>query len=453
MYRQLISNWIARFSPWLGDPNDLQKSMLHGTGEALALRVFGTGLGFGFNVFLARVLGAQGLGVYYLALSIITTATVIGRFGLDNFVVRITAASASQQDWDSLAGAYRKSMQIAITVSLAVTLAIWVSAPWLAYRIFGEESLTKPLQWLALGITPTSLLLLHGEMLRGLERIRAAVLLQAVGVPLVNIPLFIFAGLSSGVLGLAITNVVSTILILILGIFVWRQATPNVRGVKGHFSTRLMVDSSLPLLWIAVMNMVISSADTVALGIWTGSSAVGIFGVVRRTSLITSFILVAVNTIAAPKFAALYAAGDHTTLGYTARSTTRLMTLFALPFLLIFIMFPELILGIFGSTFATGGPSLRILAAGDFVNVATGSVGLLLMMTGHEKPLRNIVFASMLLDVALQVLLVPAYGLAGAAWASALTLAVQNIMVAALAYFKLSIVTLPLPEALFHHGR
>ena len=98
------------------------KEVVRGTATAFTLKALGTGLSFGFNIILARLLGAKGAGVYYLALTVTTIASVVGRMGLDNTLLRFTAANAEQKDWDKVAGIYRMGIRIAVGASILVTL-------------------------------------------------------------------------------------------------------------------------------------------------------------------------------------------------------------------------------------------------------------------------------------------------------------------------------------------
>jgi O-antigen/teichoic acid export membrane protein len=155
---------------------------------------------------------------------------------------------------------------------------------------------------------------------------------------------------------------------------------------------------------------------------------VGVLGVAVRTATLTSLLLVAVNSIAAPKFAALWAKGDHEALQRLAVKSTALITLLAAPLLLAFIVFPSFILGLFGADFKEGAIALSILAAGQFVNAATGSVGFLLIMTGHERQLWKSVALAALLSLLMSGLIMGGAGLIMAALAVAVPLAMQNIL-------------------------
>jgi O-antigen/teichoic acid export membrane protein len=186
------------------------------------------------------------------------------------------------------------------------------------------------------------------------------------------------------------------------------------------------------------------------LGIWESSANVGIYNAAIKTAMLTSFVLISVNSIAAPKFASLYQNNDMKALGDVSRGTSKIMIILASPILVVFILFPEWVLLFFGEEFQQGSSVLMILAVGQFINVATGSVGYLLQMTGHERLVRNTLLFSAFLLVSLSIMIIPLYGVVGAAFVSASMLAVQNIIMMLLVWKYLNIITFPwvnkLPE-------
>jgi O-antigen/teichoic acid export membrane protein len=406
-------------------------------------------LTFVFNIVLARLLGAEGTGVYYLALTVTSIATVIGRMGLDNALVRFAAAHAAKNQWNEVAGVYRKGMCIAMLTSAGAAVAVFSSASIIADHIFSTPSLVSPLRVMTVAIVPMSLLTLHGEMLRALGKIRDALLVQSVGHSSICLVLLVVLAPPFQVLGATGAYTLSAIAMLGVGIYFWNKATPQLKGVFGRFDLKLLLATSLPLFWVAVMNLVMVWTDTLMLGVWMDSASVGIYAVALRMAMLTSFIIVATNSVIVPKFAALYAMDDHESLGALARDLTKVTTLLASPILLVCVVFPSWLLGFFGSNFLEGSTSLSILAGGQFINVATGSVGYLLMMSGYGKLMRNNIMACSTLNVILNVWLIPMWGLVGAATATAVSLVVMNVISAILVYRKLAIYTIPLPKGIF----
>lgn len=425
------------------------QEVLRGASVAFVLKVIGAGLGFMFNVLLARLLGADGAGIYFLALTVTTIATVFGRMGLDNALVRFTAASAGVGDWHAVKGVYKKAMMLALLASGTAAVVMFAAAPFLAETVFSKLELTEPVRWMALAVVPMALLTLNGQALKGLKRIRDSQLVQGVGVPALSLLGLSLLGQVWGVNGAIWAYTCAAALTAWIGYMMWRMATPQLRNSIGHFETRQLLRSSVPLFWVASMNLVMGCTASFLLGIWGTNADVGIFSVAYRTAMVTSYILVAVNTIAAPKFASLYKQGDMKALGSMARNSAKLMTLVASPIFLLFVLSPGWVMRLFGSQFVEGAAVLIILALGQFVNVATGSVGCLLMMSGHERLMRNNVIGISILHLATCLLLIPWAGAIGAAIATAISLAAMNLVSVVLVYGRLSILTLPIPKGMF----
>jgi O-antigen/teichoic acid export membrane protein len=124
----------------------------------------------------------------------------------------------------------------------------------------------------------------------------------------------------------------------------------------------------------------------------------------------------------------MYHQGKMKELKNYARNTTRLMVAVGLPVAVIVWCFPGYIMSMFGKDFTSGLWLLRVLTLGQFVNVATGSVGYLLVMSGHEKDMRNIAILNGILAIVLALILNPIYGAMGSAISTAVAVATSNIM-------------------------
>lgn len=408
--------------------DDRMKEVISNASLALVLKGLGAGLGFGFNILLGRMLGAEGTGLYYLSLSVISIATTVGRLGLDKPLLRFTAANATTGDWPRVSGLYRKGMWIAVGASVLASIAILIVAPWLGDQVFSEPDLVAPLRLMALSIPAMSLLLLHGELLKGLKKIPQALAVNTLGVPLLSIGFLALLGGLLGVDGAAIAYGLAALIVLLAGVILWRRATPELKGVKGWFDTHGLMSASLPLFWVAFAALLMAKADTFILGIWADSESVGVYGAAVRVANLTTFILLSVNAIASAEFASLHARGDLVALGRLARATARLMAIVAFVATLPLLIVPGWVLGLFGGEFVAGANALRIVAIGQLVNVAAGSTGPLLTMTGHERALQRIVMASVVVSIGLDLVLIRSYGIEGAATARSVSLVIMNAL-------------------------
>lgn len=420
------------------------QEVLRGASAAFAVKVVAALLSLALNVALARLLDPHGLGLYLLALTVMTVGATLGKIGLPNALMRHTASSAAVSDWGAVKGVYHQGMTLAAIFSTLVAVLICALAPFGAERLFSNPELTSPFRWMSLAVVPFAISFLFAQLLKGRKHTAEGLLVESVLIPGFCILGVMLLAPRWGVAGAAWAYAGACALAASIGFILWRRANPDMGTVKAAFDRRDLLKSSIPLFWMNCLQLVTQCASTLMLGAWRSSSEVGIFGVANRTAVLTSFVLIAVNSIAAPKFAALYREGNLGGLERTARHSATLMALFAGPLLLVMLIAPTWILSFFGPAFREGATVLRILALGQFVNVITGSVGYVLMMSGHETTMRNVVGVCAVVNLALNILLIPTWGILGAAVATSAGISIQNLIGAVLVRRKLGIMTLPM---------
>ncbi len=414
--------------PFLSRADPHLQEVARGAAVALVLKVLGAVLTFLFNVEIARMFGAAGTGVFSLAFTVATIATVFGRMGMDNTLLRFVAASAAAGDWVAVKGAYRKGIGISTAAATLATVVLVVAAPWVATLVFHDPALLVPIRWMALAVIPVTVFTLLAAMLQGLKRVFASTVISAVAAPGIAAVVLLWLGRADGPVTAILAYVAGAATSAAAAWRWWRRVTPQLATVRGTFETRVLLESSLPLLWVASMSMAMNWIATFALGVWGTTADVGVFNAASRATFLVSFVLIAVNTISAPKFAALHRAGQFAALATTARASERLMVALAAPILLGFLVFPRQIMTVFGPDFRTGAVQLAILAIAQAANVMTGSVGYLLMMSGHERQVRDSNTIAAITCLLCAVALVRPLGGTGAAIAVAAALIVRNIV-------------------------
>lgn len=421
------------------------KEVISGASSALILRILGAILSFALSVVLGRLLGASGVGLYFLALSVVTVATVLGRVGLDNTLLRFTSASASSGDWVAVKGLFVKSIRYTVVASSLMAILLVVIAPWLSQTLFANPALTDTLRLMAFGIVPTAIFTIVAQMLQGLKRTRDGIAILSVWAPSFCLAGAITLVPTQGVQGAALSYAIAAVLTVMIAWWRWYKVTPQTEGILGSFSTKKLLRTSVPLFWVALFQLVITFSSTVILGIWSTSADVGIYGAASRLVVLLNFIALAVTSIAAPKFSAMHQQGDMPALSALAKSSTKLLMLAASPAFAILFLVPEKVMGIFGNEFASGARVIVILAAGQLVNIITGPTGNLLMMCGYERLVRNTLAASAFLCMGVSLLLIPQMGAVGAATALAITVCIENLILVTLVWRKLGIMTIPIP--------
>ncbi len=421
----------------------INKSTL-GVAAAFTAKASGTGLAFLFSILLARLLGPSGTGVYFLTLTIVSIGATIARMGLDNSVLRFSSVADRQRNYASLAALYRQGNGLVIVAGTMVSLLFWLASPYI--RLGGDRSddLQAILPVMLLALVPTALIQIQGEYFKairapGMATIIQTVLLQAL---LIGGAAILYWRGDVKVHDIATLYTVAATGSVLLAGAAWFHYMPGLWRKPGEFDIGLLLRTSLPLLWVSSMSLVMSWTDILVLGVWTDSATVGVYGIATRIALLTASVLFAVNSVTAPRFAAMHAQNDHSGLQRLAQRSSGWTLLSVLPIVLALLLFPQWILGLFGTDFAGGASLLRVLAIGQLLNVVMGSVGYLLMMTGHERLMRNNIIFSAFLNLTGNLLLVPTFGAMGAAVSTAFSIVFMNLVSFILVNRKLGINTL-----------
>ena len=138
--------------------------------------------------------------------------------------------------------------------------------------------------------------------------------------------------------------------------------------------------------------------------------------------------LMAVNSIAAPKFSEIHSSGDIDALKRIVQQSTKTIFWVSAPVLFVLIFFPSSILSMFGDEFKLAAMCLIILSIGKMFSAISGSVGTFLQMVGRQKIFQNILIVAALINVGLNSLLIPNYGIEGAAIASTVSGVFWNLL-------------------------
>ena len=417
----------------------LRERLIRAATGSFGLSVASTGLAFVTSVVLARLLGAAGYGSYNYALSWIGVLALPAVMGFDRLLVRETARYRVAASWGALAGLLRASNSLVILVScfaaLGVAAVTWfISGP-------SDPALTSIFYLAALLLPLHAVTRLRQSTMSGLERVVSGQvpellvrpLLFLVGVLVLNFGL----ARSADVVSVMAFNVVASFVALCWAVVQTSRALPGeVRGVEREYHLRVWAAAAAPMLLIGGTQVVNSQTDVIMLGLLRSPEEVGVYTVASRGTRLILLVMVAVNTAIGPVVARVYAAGEFARLQNLVTRSARGMLAASLPVALALIIFGHWFLLIFGPDFTAGRDALSILCAGKLINVLAGSAGTILLMTGYEKDVAIWVGLAALLNIVLNAILIPIYGIEGAAFTTALCESLMNIAVVITLYHR-----------------
>lgn len=395
----------------------LQRSAL-----AFGIRLSGAALSYFTQVFIARFLGAFDFGLYSFAWSCAFVLSIPATMGLDQVLLRYYPAYMAREDFAKAAGFLRFAVAIILLSSLTIIAVTSMVTGFLAVE--DSKHYARPML-VALGaILPLSLLLLGRGSGRTLHMPMLALVPHEVVFPML---LFSLVG------ALAITGVersAGTVLfatVISLSIVAVGQATglirylpPQVRTARPQYEARRWIRVAVPIVIFTVFVQLMERSDVLIVGMFLSPKEVAVYHAASRTSTIVQFAMVALLAFTTPTFSALYAAGKREELKILVARVFRWTLLGTVLVAIALIGLSERIMGLFGSGFTEGTVALVVLVVGQvFLSITSPAVQLLLM-TGHQDITILIYGASAALNILLNMILIPAFGIEGAAVGTAL---------------------------------
>ncbi len=407
----------------------IYSTIARGAAAALAIQILNIGINYTVNVLLARWIGVSDYGVLQYAYTICFVLAFLAGFGVSGAVLRFIPEYMVKQDWQHLRGILQSSWIQTLVVSVIIS---GCSTMWLLWQntLFEVKNITSLLLgvW---GVPLLALLRLQQDTARALRQIILAFAPFQLVYPilLISISFFwkkVYQSLNS-VLVLTFCLGILLIILAIQFLCLSRFFPREIKHVSSAIKLRHWLAASLPLLFLDGSFMILNQTDTLLIGSILGTKFVGIYNAASQTASGVSIVLVAVNSIAAPEFAALYAQGDISGL---QRLTSTIAKWMFLPTLVVasgLILFADPLLNLFGLEFVAGKWAMSALVLGQLVNVGAGSVGYLLIMTGHQNQCAKVIGICALINIVLNFIAVPTLGILGAGLATGLSMAVWNI--------------------------
>jgi len=392
------------------------------------------------SIVLARVMGVTDYGIYAVVVAAVTLLGLPAVMGVDRLLIRDIAVYVQNGSFGLVRGLLQRAGQLTIVLSLAIAAAAALVAWLLAGAHVDATTVTfavgaAALPFFAIGrVAQGGLMGFHHVALGQLPELllRPVLLLVLVGVAWFALDSAGTAALDAPlVIGL---QTVSVAVAALIGVGLLFARTPTaVRSAAPEFRTRTWLYGAIALALLSSTAVINSQTGVVMLGLLGTPDDAGLYAIAQRGALLVAFPLAAVNVAIGPTAARLWAARDRGSLQRLVTLSTRGVLLGSLPIALAFILFGQQLLTLlFGSGFADADEALTILCLGQLANAATGSVAVLLVMTGHQVRATLAMAAGATSNIVIAALLIPSYGPTGAAVAAASSLLLSNLIMVAM---------------------
>jgi O-antigen/teichoic acid export membrane protein len=392
-------------------------------------------------VLLARWLGSQEFGVYAYVLVIVTLLALALSFGFNSSALRFVASYRAQRKFRRLSGYLAQSYTIVLILSsVGATIA---SGLLFALRDLIEPYYVEPL---LLGLLCVPL----WTVLNQLEATaRAFGWMNIAYVPGYILRPVLVAGFTGGLLllgrGAGAVSAVWALVgacacaAIVQAVVVYIGARRELDGVKPAFHTRHWFTMSLGFLAIDGFRMLLDNSDILLIGRFLDPDSVGVYFAVIRTSGLISFVSFSVVALAVPKFAEIHSSGTRQDLQKFVHNVLQLIFWPTLLAAVAMACIGPFLLSLFGPEFGAGYATMLVVLAGLVLRAATLPVEYLLNMTGHHRDTMRVYAVAALVNIALNVLLIRAFGIIGAALATYTAMLAGNLALYVLVWRRLGL--------------
>lgn len=417
----------------LGRGSGLKAQLVRGALGVGGLKLLSLPLTLAASILLARGLGPDGYGQYSFVMAVIAMLALPVGTGLGQLITREVALYQHGREWSLFRGLLRCAHHWVVFGSLLIISVMAVVATINSSWNVGDR-------WVLLFIASLMLPLLglsalRSSVLRGLNFVFQAQFPDLVVRPFFHL-LFAWCLLSFGVLNTSTalgSQIGATAAGFLIGSLILAKYKPqNLRTVTPSYQHAKWAKAVLPFSLLAAIGTFNGQLGILALG-WLGTDEeVAALRVAQSGSMLVALSLAIVNMVIGPYITRAYKDGDNDRLQKLYRKSACAALAVSFPIALPLIFFGGPIIHVvYGQAYGDMATwPLAILALGQLVNVAFGSVGLLLTMSGHERDTLNGQITALTVNILAAIILIPILGGVGAALSVALGLLTFNAILA-----------------------
>lgn len=379
-------------------------------------------------------MGPENFGVYVLAFAILMALCSICQLGLPQLIVRESAKYRYLEYWSYISGLWRWAMFVCLGSIFVVSFIVVIVLHYFDSGVFTmlQRTILVGLIFLPFYIFNT----LKGAALQGVgapisgqmgdkvirpglflillyayPRLARDAAIDPASILLMHAVAVAFAGASTAYLLIRLKP----------------KALALVKTLS--YERARWLSAVVPLGFVSLFGLINQQADILVLGVFENTETVGIYRAAWSIAALVSFGLQAISAVLAPHYARLYSKKDLAKLQLYSSRSALILTLLAIPVVAIFFLYGrEVLEQTFGLDYVSGYVALLLLALAQLFNVMMGPVGVLLNMTGHEKETLRGLAISAFVNIGLNFILIPMYGIEGAAIATVLSLVIWNAL-------------------------
>lgn len=404
----------------------------------LAGTVFQLGVSFLSGLIVARVIGSSAFGIFNIARTLCETLIVFTKMGFDIGIVRhFGEHPPGQYAWRNARFLARVLMTVLGLSLIPVAVVLLGGGAWLEQHVYQYPDFGLVIAVMIITVPLMALTQVLGGAFRGYMQIRPRVIAEFFLQPSVRLAVILLLFLAgwrlwSVIVGTVLSFVVAVLYLLFRArrtFFIGQQDVekPEIHDEKWRDFITVGKYSIVISLTVSVA-VLLQKLDVMMLGYFATASDVGKYAVIQMVVSLIAIFNSALNQAVAPMLARFCKEGAIEDMRHLIHQHTRWVVLTSLPVFLVIGFFGNQFMPIFGKDFHVGLPVVALLALSQFVLAVLSSAGFMLSMTGRHMLEFYTMLIALVCNVILNFLLIPDYGITGAALATLISVVLANIL-------------------------
>jgi O-antigen/teichoic acid export membrane protein len=404
----------------------------------LIFRVFGIITLFGFTVFLTKSYSPKIVGQYDFVRSFLLVVGSICLLGCDQSILYFKGRLSGSNSLEGIRKVYTKMLGLLLLMSVLFLLIFLSIDEEFINDYFFDSRVYAILLKSIMVLFFYGLTTLNTEVFRALDHFYVAELFRNTikYIPLiVGSVLLYYSGLETYLVevflaGFVLLSIVTSIIVF----FYFSKA--KIENEVADFTYNDIFMKSYPIAISGMALFLLMSFDILFLKKYRDDATVAFYSVAVKLMTILSMVIITVNITVSTKISEYFFTKSKTDLVKTIQHASRLIFLLTFPAVLIICFFSEFILGFFGKEYVAAKDALLILIVGQGICSAFGTAPVYLNMTGRQHIFQIILIVAVLINFILNRVLIPQYGMTGAATAFVISSVFWNSITAVVIYRK-----------------
>ena len=380
-----------------------------------------------YSALLARWVGPEYLGIYSMANAIMLISEVLSKMGMETGVMRFVSRLDPERDNDKISEIIASAIKMCALFSLFFMIVLISCSSYIVSNILSEKSLmVSVLIVFAISMPFNASTLVAAAATQGYKKLKyKSIVTQFINPTILLVSMIIcywfFSAESALMFPMLITGIVGCIAMF--------QPLKYLSGIRRQqiIKTKFNYDLlkfSYPFMFVIILQTFMHWMDILMLGYFTNASTVGLYHPAARTAGLLQALLMSFISIYAPMISQFHSEKNILKMNQTYKMVSRWLLVFSIPISIMFILFPENILSLFGKEYISSSNVLIILTIATLLQAIFGAASPTLGMSGFTRLILINTSIAFILNLGLNYTLIPLYGINGAAYATLITLTI-----------------------------